>query len=103
MTFIFNATPDGSTNESNAITFPSLRLIFLAGYYDFTTFDGGNRNGWLDGAASQGENRYTTVFSKSCIVNGTASSGTAGIILYKDVTGLEVGRSYRFSMSRLYL
>lgn len=98
LTFIFNATPDGSTNESNAITFPSLRLIFLAGYYDFTTFDGGNRNGWLDGAASQGENRYTTVFSKSCIVNGTASSGTAGIILYKDVTGLEVGRSYRFSM-----
>lgn len=98
LTFTFNATPDGSTNESNAITFPSLRLIFLAGYYDFTTFDGGNRNGWLDGAASQGENRYTTVFGKSCIANGTASSGTAGIILYKDVTGLEVGRSYHFSM-----
>ena len=98
LTFTFNVTPDGSTNESDAITFPILRLIFRAGFHDFTPFEGGNRNGWLDGAASQGENRYTTVFGKSCIANGTLSSGSAGIILYKDFDKLEVGRSYRFSM-----
>lgn len=98
LSFTFRATADGSTNESNAVTFPSLGLIFRAGYSNFTSFTGGNRNGWLDGAASQGENRYDVIFGKPCIANGTFSSGSAGILLYKTLTGLEVGRSYRFSM-----
>ncbi|WP_103733701.1 hypothetical protein [Pseudomonas sp. GZJR-8] len=98
LTFTFFARPNPRSDQGYEVMFPSLRLIFRSEYRDFTSFTGGSRNGWLDGAASQGENRYASFFGKSCIANGTASSGTAGVILYKNVTGLEVGRSYRFSM-----
>ncbi|WP_138762451.1 hypothetical protein [Pseudomonas lactis] len=98
LTFTFFARPNPRSDQGVEVEFPSLRLIARYQYRDFTSFAGGNRNGWLDGAASQGENRSATFFGKPCIANGTASSGTAGVILYKNLTGLEVGRSYRFSM-----
>ncbi|MCK1787483.1 hypothetical protein L9Z73_25030 [Pseudomonas sp. TNT11] len=98
LTFTFHTTPDGSTSERNVVTFPSLRLIFDAAYYDFTSFINYARNGWLDGAASQGENQLTYKLGKYCIANGTVTSGSSGVVLYKAFTGLEAGRSYRFSM-----
>ncbi|UOK40397.1 hypothetical protein MJP36_11280 [Pseudomonas palleroniana] len=97
LTFTFNSTPDGGASESNTVIFPSLSLIFQSSYYDFTPFSNG-RNGWLDGPASQGENQLSYQLGKYCIANGTLSSGSSGVVLYKNFTGLEVGRSYRFSM-----
>lgn len=98
LTFTFFVRPNPRSDQGYEVMFPSLRLLFLSAFRDFTPFAGGNRNGWLDGAASQGENRYAVYFGKPSIANGTAYSGSAGVILYKNVTGLVVGRSYRFSM-----
>ena len=35
---------------------------------------------------------------KSCVANGTASTGGVGVVLYKDLTGLEAGAQYDFSL-----
>ncbi|MGY2290043.1 hypothetical protein ACW9H6_09085 [Pseudomonas sp. SDO528_S397] len=91
-------TPDGSTVESNAVVFPVLNLTIRLPLDDFTSFAGANWNGWRPGAAANGEMLYNVVFGKPCVRNGTASIGGIGSVLYKDFTGLEVGRSYEFSL-----
>ncbi|MEX5552754.1 hypothetical protein [Pseudomonas pergaminensis] len=97
LTLTFSVATDGSST-GNVVCPQRMLVVRTPPLYDFTSFAGNNRNGWLDGGASQGENRYAVYFSKPCIANGTGTSGTAGVILYKDFTGLDVGRSYRFSM-----
>jgi hypothetical protein len=98
LTFTFFARTNPRSDQGIEVMFPSLRLIFRSAFRDFTSFAGGNRNGWLDGEASQGENKYAVYFGKPSIANGTVASGTAGVILYKNLSGLEVGRIYRCSM-----
>ncbi|WP_256666360.1 MULTISPECIES: hypothetical protein [unclassified Pseudomonas] len=98
LAFTCKVTADGSTNESAAVVFPVLQLTVRSPLDDFTPFTGNNWNNWRAGPAALGEMRYATFFGKTCVANGTASTASVGVVLYKDFTGLQVGASYEFSI-----
>lgn len=98
LSFVCKVTPDGSSIESGAVVFPALELRVRLPLNDFTPFTGGYWNSWIPGWAAQGEMRYANYFGKSCVANGTANHAAVGTVLYKDFTGLQIGRSYEFSI-----
>ena len=95
--FTCKVTADGSTHENQAVVFPVLQLIVRSGFKDFTPFTAG-WNGWIAGSAANGEMKSYHHQGKSCVANGTASTGGVGVVLYKDLTGLEAGAQYDFSL-----
>ena len=98
LTIICKVTPDGSDHEHDALVFPHLDLILRKPLNDFTPFTGGNWNEWIPGPAALGEMRYSVVFGKPCVVNGTASTAAVGVVLFKAFDGLEVGHTYKFGI-----
>ncbi len=98
LTVTCKVTPDGGPDESSAVVFPSLTVVIRKPLDDYTPFTGGNWNNWRAGAAANGEMKSDVVFGKPCVSNGTLSVAYAGAVLYKDFTGLQVGRTYQFSI-----
>ncbi|MEJ5282914.1 hypothetical protein WH299_27020 [Pseudomonas sp. MYb541] len=97
LTLTCKATTDGSTQEADAVVFPTRELIVRLPLDDFTPFSNG-WNSWIAGWAAQGEMRSAYYFGKYCVANGTESAAAVGVVLYKDFTGLDIGRTYEFSI-----
>lgn len=97
LTLTCKATTDGSTQEADAVVFPTRELIVRLPLDDFTPFSNG-WNSWIAGWAALGEMRSAYYFGKYCVANGTASSAAVGVVLYKDFTGLDIGSTYEFSI-----
>ncbi len=96
LTLTFSVATDGSSTPN--VVCPQRVLVVRTPLDDFTSFAGGNQNGWVLGSAANGELVYGTHGGKSCMLNWTYFPGVLGVLLFKDFTGLEVGRSYEFSM-----
>lgn len=110
LTFTCKVTADGSSQESTAVVFPVLQQLLSKAFSDHTDFDpaGKGWNGWNrgPGATNPGDlvlklgavpgaaNGY---FLQDWGYTDTSDPATQRVKLFKDFSGLQVGRSYRFS------
>jgi hypothetical protein len=92
----FSVATDGSSTAN--VVCPRRVLVVRTPLDDFTSFTGGNQNGWMLGSAANGELVYGTHGGKPCMLNWTHFPGLVGAVLYKNFNGLEVGQSYEFMM-----
>lgn len=96
LTLTFSVATDGSLTPN--VICPQRVLVVRTPLDDFTSFAGGNRNGWMLDSAANGELVTGVHGGKSCMLNWTALPAVLGVLLFKNFTGLEVGHSYEFSM-----
>ncbi|WP_010166505.1 hypothetical protein [Pseudomonas sp. PAMC 25886] len=98
----YECTPDDSTHRSDAIMFPVAEYIFTKPFEDLSDFDSSaDLNGWQRGPAATDPRDlvfYREENGNGCLWNYTYTQISNGVLLFKSLTGFEVGRRYSFSI-----
>ncbi len=92
---------DGNTNVNKAVVFAPLEVTVRLPFDDLTTFDDYNWNGWKKGPAANHPDDLVIRHEAGnwFLFNWTNTSQSAGVFLWRNYAGLEINRSYEFSIS----
>lgn len=89
------------TSESQVLTFQNAQPTVPPLVLDVTTFGDYEFNGWQRGEAvsSPRDLVYTVVNGRAVLLNNTYTSQSAGVVLKKRFTNMQVGATYLFSVN----